>query len=156
GLSTLPSGGGPAGQTPPGMEGTAGQTTPNVGERTGQTPTSIGGTGGTVDLVVGGDRALAFASASADGSRLAFASGSFTNACALYPCRADGSDERRLTELNAAVLAQLPIQQPEHFRFPSYDGGFEVDAWLYRPVGYEAGTRFPLVQLIHGGPHSVF
>src|SRR5262249_16574983 len=141
---------------PPSRAGTAGRTPSNRGGRTGQTPPSIGGTGGTVDLVVGGDRALAFASASADGSRLAFAAGSFTNPCDLYTCRADGSDERRLTELNATVLAQLPIQQPEHFPFPSHDGGFEVHAWVYRPVGYEAGQRYPLVQLIHGGPHSVF
>src|SRR5262249_8318802 len=104
----------------------------------------------------GGDRTVAFASASADGSRLAFAAGSFTNPCDLYTCRADRSDERRLTELNAAVLAQLPIQQPEYLPFESFDGRFHVGARVCRPIGYNAGNSYPLVQIIHGGPHSVF
>ncbi len=114
-----------------------------------------GGSGG-VRPVVGGERTLAFGSIAREGGRLAYAAGSFTNPCDLYTCDADGGNEQRLTEINRALLAELPIQAPEHLPFASYDGGFSVDAWLYRPVGYGPGQRYPLIQVIHGGPHSTF
>jgi dipeptidyl aminopeptidase/acylaminoacyl peptidase len=111
---------------------------------------------GGVKLVTGGERSIAYVSRSADGARLAFVAGSFTNPCDIYTCRADGSEETRLTHINAELLKSVPIQEPEHFTFDSHDGGFAVDAWLVRPVGFEQARQYPLVQIIHGGPHSIF
>ena len=112
--------------------------------------------GGTVETVLGGDRTIGFVSASADGARLAFAAGDMTNPCDLYAAAGDGSDERRLTWLNAEVLDGVPLGTPEPFCFEAFDGRFAVDAWLLRPVGYREGGTYPLVQIIHGGPHSIF
>lgn len=112
--------------------------------------------GGTVETVLGGERTVGFVSASADGAQLAFVAGDMTNPCDLYTAAADGGGERRLTDLNAAVLAAVPLITPEHLPFTAFDGRFEVDAWLLRPVGYQEGQTYPLVQIIHGGPHSIF
>lgn len=111
--------------------------------------------GGTTPIV-GGDRTLGFVSASASGDRLAYAAGSMTNPCDLYTCRGDGGEERRLTAINDDLLGVLAIQQPAWHPFTSFDGRFQVDAWQLRPVGYEEGKAYPLVQIIHGGPHSIF
>lgn len=113
-------------------------------------------TAGEVTLVVGGDRTVGAVSCSADGGRLAYVAGDFTNPCDLYVSDDDGANERRLTALNAERLAGLAIQAPQHLPFTSFDGRFDVDAWLIRPVGYDQARRYPLVQIIHGGPHSVF
>lgn len=110
----------------------------------------------TIERVIGGDRTGASFSQSADGSRVAFVSGSFTNPCDIYLCDGDGQNERRLTHVNEEVMSDWSVQQPEHMPFKSFDGRFTVDAWLIRPVGFDPGTQYPLVQLIHGGPHSVF
>ena len=40
--------------------------------------------------------------------------------------------------------------------YESFDGAYQLDAWIIRPVGVEAGAKAPLVQIIHGGPHSIF
>lgn len=111
---------------------------------------------GDVMRVVAGDRAIGMVTASADGWRLAYVASDFVTPCDLYVSAGDGSTERRLTTLKAALLAELTPQQPEYLPFTSYDGGFRVDAWLIRPAGYQPGQRYPLVQIIHGGPHSVF
>jgi dipeptidyl aminopeptidase/acylaminoacyl peptidase len=112
---------------------------------------------GEVSRAIGGERTVAFASiSSGDHPRFAFAAGDFTNPCDIYTCALDGAGERRLTSINAGVLADLPVQEPEHMPFESFDGGFEVDAWLIRPVGFEPGKQYPLVQIIHGGPHSIY
>jgi dipeptidyl aminopeptidase/acylaminoacyl peptidase len=112
--------------------------------------------GGETTAVAGGDRTVAFVSASASGDRLAYVAGDMTNPCDLYACDGAGSGERRLTEINREVLAEVAIQQPESHPFTSFDGRFRVDAWQLRPVGYEEGKEYPLVQIIHGGPHSIF
>jgi dipeptidyl aminopeptidase/acylaminoacyl peptidase len=112
--------------------------------------------GGTVETVLGGDRTIGFVSASADGTRLAFVAGDMTNPCDLYTALGDGGEERRLTTTNAEVLDGVPLITPERCPFSSFDGRFEVDAWLLRPVGYREGHTYPLVQIIHGGPHSIF
>jgi dipeptidyl aminopeptidase/acylaminoacyl peptidase len=109
-----------------------------------------------VNQIVGGDRSISLVSQSADGSNLAFVAGSFTNPCDLYHCEADGSGERRLTWINDEVLGGLAIQQPELLTFESHDGGFQVDAWRIRPHRFDADQEYPLVQTIHGGPHSIF
>lgn len=111
---------------------------------------------GGVETLVGGDRTLSFVSASASGDRFAYVAGEFTNPCDLYTCDGSGTNERRLTKLNEPILADLTIGQPESLPFISSDKRFTVDAWLLRPVGYREGQRYPLVQIIHGGPHSIF
>lgn len=123
---------------------------------TGQVGLYRAGIDGEVALVAGGERSIANVSWSADGTRLAFVAGSFTNPCDVFTCRADGSDERRLTRVNAELLDGVAIQTPEHMPFESFDGAYQIDAWLLRPVGGAAGNAAPLVQLIHGGPHSIF
>lgn len=112
--------------------------------------------GEAVTTVVGGDRTVAFASASSDGKHLAYAAGDMLNPCDLYTCAGDGTGEERLTELNTAALAGVPLNKPEALTFTAFDGRFELDAWLLRPANYQEGQRYPLVQIIHGGPHSVF
>ena len=112
--------------------------------------------GSGVNQVVTGDRTIAMVTLSADGQRMAFVAGSFTNPCDVYTCGIDGANEVRITRINEELLSQTIIQEPELMTFESYDGGFEVDAWLIRPAGFDPDQRYPLVQIIHGGPHSIF
>jgi dipeptidyl aminopeptidase/acylaminoacyl peptidase len=109
-----------------------------------------------VGQIVGGDRTGISFTQSDDGSRIAFVAGTFTNPCDVYICDGDGANERRLTSINDELLSVFPIQHPEHMPFESFDGWFTIDAWLVRPVDYDPDQQYPLVQFIHGGPHSVF
>ncbi len=60
-----------------------------------------------------------------------------------------GAPARRMTRLNQE--AKLVLGQSEIFRYKSFDGT-EIEALLLTPKGYTAGTRLPLVVLVHGGP----
>ena len=113
-------------------------------------------TDGKVSEIVAGDRTATVFSQSSDGSRIGFASATFTSPGNVFVASADGSSETQLTDLNRDLLDELPIQEPEHMPFRSFDDRFDVDAWLIRPAGYDPQRQYPLVQLIHGGPHSVF
>ena len=104
--------------------------------------------------IVGGERALNGFSASADGRMLAFAASSPVAPAEVFACRADGSDERRLTELNRAWTETVALSTPERFRFTR--ASFELDVWVMRPAGFVAGRRYPTLLNVHGGPHAQY
>jgi dipeptidyl aminopeptidase/acylaminoacyl peptidase len=104
--------------------------------------------------IVGGERALNGFSASADGRMLAFAASSPAAPAEVFACRADGSDERRLTELNRAWTETVALSAPERFRFTR--AGFELDVWVMPPAGFVAGRRYPTLLNVHGGPHAQY
>src|SRR6266576_1424261 len=61
---------------------------------------------------------------------------------------------RKLTDLNAQVLAGKPIAEVESFTFLSNDNKYEVEAFLTKPLGMTAKSKHPLIVNIHGGPHG--
>jgi dipeptidyl aminopeptidase/acylaminoacyl peptidase len=68
----------------------------------------------------------------------------------------NGSQGRRVTDLNSAVLGGKSVAEVESFTFISNDNKFEVEAFLTKPVGLAAagGDRYPMIVNIHGGPHG--
>ena len=75
-----------------------------------------------MNVVVGGERQIAYASAK-PGSRIAFAAGDLAAPSDLYVTAWDGSGERRLTQLNKELLAQLAPVHGERRTFKSPHGG---------------------------------
>jgi dipeptidyl aminopeptidase/acylaminoacyl peptidase len=61
---------------------------------------------------------------------------------------------RKLTDLNAEILAGKQVGEVESFSFVSNDNKFEVEAFLTKPIGMTATSRHPLIVNIHGGPHG--
>ena len=104
--------------------------------------------------IVGAVRSINGFSASADGRLLAFAASSPTAPAEIFTCRADGGDERRLSELNRAWTDSVALSAPERFRFTR--AGFELDVWVMRPAGFLTGQRYPTLVNIHGGPHAQY
>jgi dipeptidyl aminopeptidase/acylaminoacyl peptidase len=58
-----------------------------------------------------------------------------------------------LTALNAALLKERELSPVEPFTFQSFDGT-KVEAFLTKPLGLESDRRYPLIVMIHGGPHG--
>ena len=104
--------------------------------------------------VVGGGRAVNGFSASADGRLLSFAASSPVAPAEVFVCRADGHEERQLTQLNKAWTDEVALSSPERFRFTR--AGLEIDCWVMRPAGFVPGRRYPTLLCIHGGPHAQY
>jgi dipeptidyl aminopeptidase/acylaminoacyl peptidase len=62
---------------------------------------------------------------------------------------------RRISEINADVDVPA-LGRSELLTWRSQDGRFEIEGLLTYPVGYQRGTRVPLVLNVHGGPAGVF
>ena len=105
--------------------------------------------------VLSGRRRINGVTTDAKGSKVAFVATDMTRPTELYVANADGSGERRLTSFNDKLLSEVAFSDAERFVFPSV-GGVEIESWLMKPYGYQAGKKYPVVLYIHGGPHSAY
>ena len=64
-------------------------------------------------------------------------------------------DDTQVTHVGKAFTDGREIVQPERFTAISKDG-YEVDAWVARPAGFEPGKKYPALLNIHGGPFSQY
>jgi len=57
----------------------------------------------------------------------------------------------QLSHVNDALFSQLQISEGEYVHFKSKDGT-PVSGYLYKPLNYLAGQKFPTLLVPHGGP----
>lgn len=105
--------------------------------------------GGTPERILGGDQQLA--GYSSTGSRTVFIAGNTTEPAEVS--LVEDSQERRLTDVNAAWKDEVERPAPERMLVTSEDGT-RVEGWLIKPVGFRDGERYPVLYNIHGGPHA--
>ncbi|GHC07097.1 alpha/beta hydrolase family protein [Thermomonas carbonis] len=65
-----------------------------------------------------------------------------------------GGPARQLTRFNEALFAGLDLGKVESHEFPGA-GGDTVQMWVIYPPGFDPKKKYPLVQLLHGGPHTM-
>jgi dipeptidyl aminopeptidase/acylaminoacyl peptidase len=105
--------------------------------------------------VIGGRRRLSGWSLDNAGASVAYIASSMTKPTELYIASVDGQGERQLTRFNDKLNAEIAWSDAERFTYKSV-GNLEIEGWLMKPFGYEAGKKYPLVLYIHGGPHSAY
>jgi dipeptidyl aminopeptidase/acylaminoacyl peptidase len=71
----------------------------------------------------------------------------------LFTLNGDGS-AKALTRFNDAFMAQLDLGKQESYWFKGANGA-DVRGWLVTPPGFDTDKKYPLVQLMHGGPHTM-
>ena len=59
----------------------------------------------------------------------------------------------RLETFNDAVMAGVTLGRHEVIQVTGALGD-PVQVWLFFPPGFDAGKKYPLLQVIHGGPHT--
>jgi dipeptidyl aminopeptidase/acylaminoacyl peptidase len=65
------------------------------------------------------------------------------------------SKAQSITHLNAAVLSQVAMQPIESFWFEGA-GKEKVQGFIIKPPDFDAGKKYPLKFLIHGGPQGAW
>ncbi len=113
--------------------------------------------GGEVEQVTEGNRRLGGFSFSADFSRMALTITDPTHPADIWVAQASGEDERRISDANDALLAEVDLSTPDRLLFQSEDGT-EVEGWMLPAPGYDgsAGAGHPMILVMHGGPHGAY
>jgi len=114
-----------------------------------------GGTGEPRLVAAGGTIAGAEAAAGPSGPVVVFTRTSMLQPAELYAVPLTGGEPRALTSFNAERLAELDLGTTGEATFEGA-GGDQVHMFLAFPPGFDKRRKWPLVQLIHGGPHGAF
>ncbi len=114
---------------------------------------------GEITTVLAGPRQITNVSASADGQQLALAISTATIPADLFACtlhdQGQAEQERRLTESNAALFAEVAIGEHKKYQYQASDGQ-TLDAWVLTPPGFDPQKTYPLILQIHGGPQALY
>jgi dipeptidyl aminopeptidase/acylaminoacyl peptidase len=92
-------------------------------------------------------------SISRDGNIMAF-----TQAALHQPAEVRLASYRKIgkgTAHNAALLSKLKMPRPESVTVKGA-GGTPMQMWILKPPGFDAGKKWPLVYLVHGGPQGAW
>ncbi len=108
-----------------------------------------------IKQITTGDMSItSFGYAVQDGQDLiAYVAGDNSNPGDVYSVQA--SAVARLTSVNEAELATWELATAERIEFPGADG-WPIEGWIMKPIGFQAGQKYPLVLEIHGGPAATY
>ncbi len=113
----------------------------------------------SVDVTTGKPRALVrggtVRSPAIAGERIVYGLDHLRSPVELYSVKADGTDARPLTGINAARVAAARMGAPEQFTFEGA-GGDKVHGWVVAPADLDPSKKYPVAFLIHGGPQGSF
>jgi dipeptidyl aminopeptidase/acylaminoacyl peptidase len=109
----------------------------------------------TFSPVTSGARGMHAFDVNESSGKMAYLANDFVHLDDLYVSNLDGSNERQLTHVNADLWAQLELQPVERLTYKSTDG-WAVEGFFVKPLGWQAGKKYPMVLVIHGGPEGMF
>jgi len=93
-------------------------------------------------------------SMSADGKKIAYLYSDATHPADVFITSGSGGTPRRLTSVNAALLARLTLAKPQALAVTD-PAGTSIPAWILPATGGR-GTKHPTILDIHGGPATHF
>ena len=112
--------------------------------------------GGAVEQVTRGERRLTGIDIARDFRRMTYTVGDFDRPSDVWVADIDGRNERRLTDVNRELLAEVELatRRSERVSWKSYDGTV-IEGFVTFPHGYDASSGpYPLIVVNHGGPHA--
>jgi dipeptidyl aminopeptidase/acylaminoacyl peptidase len=113
-------------------------------------------TGGAVEQITQGDRMLGGFSFAAAFDHIAYTATDPRHPGEIFTARVNGSAEKKLSNVNDALLAELELSKAERLLYASKDGT-QIEGWVLLPRGYAtAKGPYPLILNMHGGPHGAY
>jgi dipeptidyl aminopeptidase/acylaminoacyl peptidase len=88
-------------------------------------------------------------------SAVYFSSAGFDGPADLYSIATAGGKARRLTSVNAEMLAATRMGVAEQFTFAGANNE-TVYAYIVKPIDFDANKKYPIAFFVHGGPQSAF
>ncbi|OHB60561.1 MAG: peptidase S9 [Planctomycetes bacterium RBG_13_46_10] len=91
----------------------------------------------------------------AAGDKIIFGLDNLKSPVELYSVKPDGTDVRKITEINSEKIAVARMGEYEQFNFAGWNDE-KVYCYVVKPVDFQQGEKYPVAFLIHGGPQGSF
>ncbi|MFY9584356.1 MAG: S9 family peptidase [Candidatus Acidiferrales bacterium] len=92
---------------------------------------------------------------SGDGRALAFLRTTMGLPPAVYVASADGTGERKIEAFNDLLVAGWQLGEVKEIIYQGW-GDEPVHMWVIFPPGFDPTKKWPLLQIVHGGPHGAW
>jgi dipeptidyl aminopeptidase/acylaminoacyl peptidase len=90
----------------------------------------------------------------ARGDRLYFTHQTISQPPEVHAAPVAGGGSERLTRFTEPALAKVALGEVREMQFEGAYGE-TVQMFVVLPPGYQPGNKYPLVQVVHGGPHAI-
>ncbi len=127
----------------------------NAGDK-GRTPLyQVDMKSGKIEILIDGDCHIMDYSFSFDGNAVAYLKTDIINPPELFARRKNQSESTQISHQNEKLIRECFFQDAEEFWVESFDG-IKVQGWVIQPVLFNPAKTYPLILVIHGGPHNMF
>ncbi len=109
--------------------------------------------GGAVRVAASGDNELDDMQFTPDGRTMVYTQQTGASPIEIYRASSTGGMAVALTHLNDQVLSTHQLTSLEEFWVNAADGS-RVQSFVIKPPGFQAGRKYPVLMLIHGGPQG--
>jgi dipeptidyl aminopeptidase/acylaminoacyl peptidase len=92
-------------------------------------------------------------SLSADGKTMAFVRSTFVSPPSVHVLSLGQGEPRKVGRFNDELVAEWQLGEVKEEWFKGADER-DVQYWLVLPPGFDAKKQWPLLQVVHGGPHN--
>ena len=89
------------------------------------------------------------------GGRIIYALNNLRSPVELYLVRPNGSDVRKITNINSRKIAAARMGDYEQFTFRGWNDE-TVYCYVVKPIDFSPSRKYPVAFLIHGGPQGSF
>jgi dipeptidyl aminopeptidase/acylaminoacyl peptidase len=89
------------------------------------------------------------------GGRIVYGLDNISCPAELHSVKPDGSDVRRITNINAEKIAAARMGDYEQFTFAGWNDE-TVYCYVVKPIDFDPTKKYPVAFLIHGGPQGSF
>ncbi|MEJ7605501.1 MAG: S9 family peptidase [Bryobacteraceae bacterium] len=113
-------------------------------------------TGGAARAIVTGNSHVGDVQFSPDGKTMIYSENSGSKPTEIYRASSSGGAAVPLTRINDEILSQHQLTAPEELWVDNPSDKSRVHSFLIKPPNFEAGKKYPLLVLIHGGPQGAW
>ncbi|TVR73233.1 MAG: S9 family peptidase [Marinilabiliales bacterium] len=89
------------------------------------------------------------------GGSIIFTHDNLNSPADIYITTQRGGNARQLTSVNKDLLEAIKLGNVENVTYKGANGA-DIQMYIVYPPGFDPDKKYPLVLMIHGGPHSIF
>jgi dipeptidyl aminopeptidase/acylaminoacyl peptidase len=110
---------------------------------------------GSIEIILDGDMHVLEYSLGGKGKTIAYINTGISYPPEIFLFNREQKSDIKVTGLNYALLDICEMAKGETIWFKSFDDT-DIQGWLMKPLGFNESEKYPLVLVIHGGPHNMF
>ncbi|MDQ6764011.1 MAG: S9 family peptidase [Bacteroidota bacterium] len=110
---------------------------------------------GEIESIISTEGKVIEYSISNDGKKIIYVHTDATHVADVFIYDIENQTKIQLTHFGEDLLNECTLQPAETFWYKSFDGT-NVQGWVIKPYNFDQQNKYPLILVIHGGPHNMF